>query len=56
MNKICIGYGVYSGKCTDSAGTKWSPYWCERCNQLRLDNITKNLQRMSQSLNKGQHG
>ena len=40
---ICIGFGEYEGKCTNEAGTKWGPYWCERCNKLRLDHIGKSL-------------
>lgn len=37
----CIGFGEFAGKCTNKAGTKWSPYWCERCNNLRLEHIEK---------------
>ena len=39
----CIGFGEFEGNCTNKAGTKWSPYWCERCNKLRLDHIDSNL-------------
>ena len=39
----CIGYGEFEGKCTNKAGTKWSPYWCERCNKLRLECISEQL-------------
>ena len=39
----CIGFGEYKGKCTNKAGTKWGPYWCERCNKLRLDHIDNSL-------------
>ena len=35
----CIGFGEFQGKCLNVAGTKWSPYWCERCNKLRFDHI-----------------
>jgi hypothetical protein len=37
----CIGFGKYEGKCNNKAGTKWSPYWCKRCNKLRLAHIDK---------------
>jgi hypothetical protein len=42
----CIGFGEFEGKCTNKAGTKWSPYWCERCNALRLDHIEESLRRI----------
>ena len=35
----CIGFGEFKGKCLNKAGTKWSPYWCARCNKLRFDHI-----------------
>ncbi len=39
----CIGYGIYIGKCANQAGSPWSPYWCPRCNALRLDTIDSSL-------------
>ena len=47
--KVCIGYGEFTGKCTNPAGTKWSPHWCERCNKLRLDKITKSFEELKES-------
>ena len=46
----CIGFGEYEGKCTNKAGTKWGPYWCESCNKLRLDHIDKRLQGITNHL------
>jgi hypothetical protein len=40
---ICIGYGEYENKCTNEAGTKWSPYWCSRCNDLRMKRIGEQI-------------
>lgn len=40
----CIGYGEHEGKCSNKAGTKWSKYWCERCNHIRLDTISAQMQ------------
>ena len=37
--KRCIGFGEFQGKCENEAGTKWSPHWCKRCNELRFDHI-----------------
>ncbi len=42
----CIGFGKYEKICTNTAGTKWSPYWCERCNKLRLEHIDKQFQEL----------
>jgi hypothetical protein len=46
----CIGFGEFEGKCTNKAGTKWSPYWCERCNELRLKHIDKSLKEMQKRM------
>ena len=43
MPKFCIGYGDLRGKCENPAGTKWSPFWCESCNQQRLESISAKL-------------
>lgn len=39
----CIGYGEFAQKCENVAGTPWSPYWCERCNELRMEAISNGL-------------
>jgi hypothetical protein len=39
----CIGYGKYERKCDGVAGTKTGKWWCERCEKLRLENITKSM-------------
>lgn len=39
----CIGYGPYEGKCTNKAGTHRTPYWCPRCDDLRVETIMRNL-------------
>ncbi len=41
MAKKCIGFGEFEGKCVNIAGTKWSPYWCKRCNMLRMKHIDR---------------
>jgi hypothetical protein len=42
----CIGYGEFEKKCNNTANKKTSPsgYWCQRCEQIRRDTITKSLQ------------
>ena len=46
----CIGFGDKTGKCNNTAGTKWSRYWCAECDQKRLEHIDKQLQKMSEAL------
>lgn len=48
--KKCIGYGIRENICTNPAGTKWSPHWCEQCNKLRMDEITKQLENCLKTL------
>lgn len=43
----CIGFGEFEYKCSNKAGTKWGPYWCEDCNKLRLDHIDKGFNALS---------
>lgn len=43
MTQKCIGYGEFEGKCTNEVCSK-SPHWCERCEELRRDAITKQLE------------
>ena len=40
----CLGYGPYEGKCDNKAGTPWTKYWCPRCDELRREAITKQLE------------
>jgi hypothetical protein len=40
--RICLGFGPHEGKCTNAAGPR-SPYWCDRCEDLRREHITKQL-------------
>lgn len=42
--KKCIGFGEYEGKCDNEAGTKWTPHWCLRCDELRRAHITRQLE------------
>jgi hypothetical protein len=41
---ICLGFKGTEGKCKKEAGTKWSPYWCAECNQVRLDHLDKQME------------
>ena len=40
----CQGYGEFKGKCENVAGCPHTPYWCKRCNVIRMDTITKQLE------------
>lgn len=45
--KRCVGFGEFERKCTNEAGTAWTPYWCERCDKMRRDHITKQLKEIA---------
>lgn len=42
----CIGFGEHEGRCHNTAGTPWSPYWCGRCNELRMARISAILDQL----------
>lgn len=44
---ICIGFGALKGKCERIAGTRWTPYWCEQCDELRRATITAQLNELA---------
>lgn len=45
--KQCLGFGEFEGKCESIAGCAHTPIWCARCNQLRMDHITKRLEELA---------
>ena len=40
----CPGYGEFKDKCENKAGCPHTPYWCKRCNAIRMDTITSQLE------------
>jgi len=44
----CIGFGQYEGKCEYLTGKH--PWWCERCDKLRQEHITKCIKTFGQIL------
>lgn len=46
----CVGYGIYEGKCSNKAGTPWTPVWCFRCDKIRKKTVTKQLEEISKEL------
>lgn len=40
----CIGFGPHEGKCDNEAGTARTPYWCQRCDDLRVKHISRRLE------------
>ena len=43
----CIGFGKYKNKCSNKAGGKIKPtskYWCDRCEKIRRETITKQME------------
>jgi len=49
----CRGFGEYEHKCTNE--TNRNPYWCDRCDELRLDHISKRFDEIENRM-KGRHG
>lgn len=45
----CIGFGEFEGKCGNKIGGHDSPYWCKRCDDLRIAHISKQLKEMMDS-------
>jgi len=41
--RICVGFGEFEGKCGRQAGTKWTDYWCLRCDRLRRTHVGAQL-------------
>lgn len=39
-----LGFGEFEGKCNNEAGTPWTPYWCNKCDELRRNKLSKSLQ------------
>ena len=46
----CLGYGEFEGKCEAQAGTTRTPYWCQGCDDLRCETITRQLEGIIGSL------
>ena len=38
----CIGFGEHKGKCENTALKKL--HWCEECNKLRIEHISKQFE------------
>lgn len=46
----CLGFGEFEGKCQNEAGTSASPFWCPRCDGLRRDHISKQLDEINSKI------
>lgn len=44
-NRPCRGFGEFEGKC--HYVTVSNPYWCPRCDKLRIEHITKQLEELA---------
>lgn len=47
----CIGFGEFEGKCKNIATSLRTRLWCDRCNNLRISHITKQMQEIVNSFN-----
>jgi hypothetical protein len=52
VSRTCLGYGATEGKCSNPAGTPWSLYWCDSCDEARRDKITKSLEEIARGFEK----
>lgn len=43
----CIGFGPFEGHCENEAGTPRTPYWCQRCDDLRIEQISKRFDELT---------
>lgn len=39
----CLGFAEFDGACTNPADSRRTPYWCQRCDDLRCASISKQL-------------
>lgn len=44
--KRCLGFGEFDRKCEYKAGP--NPYWCPRCDKLRIAHIDKRFAEISE--------
>jgi hypothetical protein len=45
----CLGYGEFEGVCSEIAGTPWGPYWCSRCDKIRLATLSAQFEEILDS-------
>ena len=46
--KKCIGFGEFDRRCENMAGP--NPYWCPRCDALRLQHLDKRFEEITARL------
>jgi len=50
----CIGYKETEGKCKKSiTNPEHGKYWCDECNKIRLETITKQFETIKNSFPQG---
>lgn len=50
--RICIGFGEREGICHNIAGTRWTPLWCDECDEERRTSITESFERIRETFTK----
>jgi len=51
MRVYCIGFGKYERVCKKKLTNNDNPNWCQRCDKLRRDHITNQLENMVKGRN-----
>ena len=52
----CLGFGEFEDKCENNPGDWPNPYWCERCDKLRIEHLDGRFASISELFEKAQHG
>lgn len=50
--KFCIGFGKYERICGEGLTKNDNPHWCKRCDKLRREHITRQLENILHSQGK----
>lgn len=49
--KTCYGFPV-GNHCTNPPGGKWSPYWCQSCDEKRMAHLSKQFDKLGAAMDK----
>lgn len=47
--RTCVGFGDLTGKCSNVAGGRWSPYFCPSCDEARMAHLDAQLKKVADS-------
>ena len=50
LEKRCIGFDEFEGRCDRVAGSSHSKLWCQRCDDLRLASLERQFKEIARDL------